>query len=115
MKEFVLIFRMDALPEVGYSSEELEPMMKNWESWLENLVAKNILVSYGNRLGAESRIIKNGKVITDGPYAEIKEIIGGFNIIRANSIDEAAEIAKSCPLIGDSAIEVRNVFDMNRK
>jgi hypothetical protein len=110
MKEFVMIIRLEDLPEVKYSPEETQSGMKVWEKWVDSIIDSNNLVSRGNRLGIEGRTIRNGKVITNGPYAEIREIIGGYLIIRANSIDQAAEIAKSAPIVGDGSIEVRGIY-----
>ena len=113
MKEFVLIVRLEELPEVKFPANELSSMMNVWEKWVDSIIAQNILVSRGNRLGAEARTVKNGKVLTNGPYAEIKEIIGGYFIIRADSIDEAAKIAKGAPLVGNGNIEVRSIYSAN--
>jgi len=113
MKEFVMIVRLAELPEVKFSPEDVEPLMNVWETWVDSIIAKNILVSRGNRLGADGRVIKNGILTTNGPYVETKEIIGGYLIIRANSIDEAAEIAKGAPLVGNGTIEVRSIFSDN--
>ena len=110
MKEFVMIVRLEALPEVKFSPEEEESLMNVWEKWIDGIIDKNILVSRGNRLGADGRSIKNGVVITNGPYVELKEIIGGYLIIRTYSIDEAAEIAKGAPLVGNGTIEIRGIF-----
>lgn len=112
MKEFALIIRLDELPEVKFSPAEMASGMKIWEKWIDGIIAQNILVSRGSRLAEEGRIIKNG-VVTNGPYAEIKEIIGGFIIIRAGSIDEAAKIAKGAPLVGNGSIEVRGIYSDN--
>lgn len=115
MKEFVLIFRSDYLPEVKFSPDEMQSMMKHWENWMGGIAAQNKLASSGNRLGSEGKSVKPGNVVTNGPYAEIKEIISGFIVIRAGSIDEAAEIAKGCPLVvgGGGHVEVRDVIPMN--
>ena len=114
MKEFVMIVRLEALPEVNFSPEEEQSLMGVWEKWIDGIIERNILVSRGNRLGADGRTLKNGVVVTNGPYVELKEIIGGYLIIRAGSIDEAADIAKSAPLVGVGTIEIRGIFsDMN--
>ena len=114
MKEFVMIIRLEDLPEVKYSPEEMLAGMKVWEKWVDGIIASNALVSRGNRLGNDGRTIRNGKVITNGPYAEIKEIIAGLIIIKANSIDEATEIAKGCPILNiGGTVEVRDVMVMN--
>ena len=110
MKEFVMIIRLEDLPEVKYSPEEMQAGMMVWEKWVDGIIASNTLVSRGNRLGNDGRTIRNGKVITNGPYAEIREIIGGYLIIRANTIDEAAVIAKNAPIVGNGSIEIRAIY-----
>lgn len=110
MKEFVMIIRLEQLPEINYSPEEMQAGMRVWEKWVDDIIARNILVSRGNRLADDGRTIRNGKIITNGPFVETKEIIGGYLIIRANSIDEAADIAKSAPLVGTGSIEIRGLY-----
>ena len=112
MKEFVLIFRMDALPEVRFSPEEEQSRMAVWEKWMDGLIARNLLAGRGNRLNGQGRTVKSG-VVTNGPFAETKEIIGGYIIIRAKDIDEAAEIVRESPPVaaGWVSAEVRSVFD----
>lgn len=110
MKEFVLIFRLEELPEVNFSPGEMQAKMTVWEKWVDGIIAKNILVSRGNRLNKESRVIRDKKLVTKGPYVELGEIIGGYIIIRANSIDEAAEIVKEAPIVGKGTIEVRGIY-----
>lgn len=110
MKEFVLIFRLEELPEINFSPEEMAAKFAEWEKWVDGIIAKNILVSRGNRLSKESRVIRDKKLITKGPYVELSEIIGGYIIIRAASIDEAAEIVKEAPIVGKGTIEVRGIY-----
>jgi len=53
-------------------------------------------------------------VITDGPFAEVKDLVAGFMIVEARDISQAAELAKGCPILeGDGAVEVRPVMAMN--
>lgn len=63
---------------------------------------------------AKSIRIRNGKMVTfDGPYAEAKEVLGGFNLIEAENIDEAVEIASHFPWAATGCVEVRAVQDLN--
>ena len=110
MKEFVMIIRLEQLPEVNFSPEEMQAGMAVWEKWVSDIIARDILISRGNRLSDDGRTIRGGKVVTNGPFVETKEIIGGYLIIRANSIDEAADIAKSAPLVGTGSIEIRGLY-----
>ena len=115
MKEFVMIFRSESLPEKRFSPDEMQEMMKAWQNWMGGIAAQGKLASSGNRLGGEGRSVKPGNVITNGPYVEIKEIISGFIIVKAGSIEEAAEMAKGCPMVigGGGFVEVRDIIPMN--
>lgn len=63
---------------------------------------------------ARSIRMRNGKMTTfDGPYAEAKEVLGGFNLIEADSMDEALEIASHFPWASTGCVEVRAVQDLN--
>ena len=115
MKEFLLVFRREfASTEAQPSPEQLQQMMKPWEDWMGGLGAQNKLVSAGNRLSSDGRVVKTNKTVTNGPYVEMKEAIGGYIIVRANTVDEAAELSKGCPIlqIGGN-VEVRTVVPMD--
>jgi hypothetical protein len=114
MKEFLLVFRRESLQgNMQMSPEQIQAMMKPWQDWMGSIAAQNKLVDAGNRLEADGRVVKSDKVITNGPYVETKEAVGGYTIIKADSLDEAAEISKGCPIlqIGGS-VEVRALIPM---
>lgn len=115
MQEFLMVFRNNVKSnEPPPSPDQLQAMMKTWQDWMTNLAAQNKLVSSGNRLASEGRVIKPNKVITNGPYVEIKETIGGYIIIRAGSLDEAAELSKDCPILNTGGnVEVRALVPMD--
>lgn len=115
MKEFLLIFRREA--ESGeqpkLSPEQIQAMMKPWQDWMGSIAAQNKLVNQGNRLEGEGKVVRPNNMVTNGPYVEIKEAIGGYTIIKANSLEDATEISKGCPIlqIGGS-VEVRAIIAM---
>ena len=114
MKEFLLIFRMEISLQTQVSPEQMQTRMKLWQDWMGSIAAQNKLVSSGNRLSIEGRVVKKDNLITNGPYVEIKEAIGGYSIVRADSLDEAAEIANGCPiLMGGGTVEVRTIVPMD--
>jgi len=112
MNEFILLFRRDfQTDEKQPSPEELQAMLKPWEDWMGSIAAKNKQVSAGNRLRNEGRVVRPGKVITNGPYTEIKEALGGFIVVRAKDLDEAAEMAKGSPVLSIGGnVEVRAII-----
>ena len=113
MQEFLLVFRRSTASDTPQSPEQLQSMMKPWQDWMGGLAAQNKLVSSGNRLASDGKVVKPDNVITNGPYVEIKESIGGYIIIKADSLDEAAELAKGCPIfkVGGN-VEVRTIVPM---
>nr|WP_315034776.1 YciI family protein [uncultured Chryseobacterium sp.] len=110
MKEFALIFRLKDISDFKPTPEQIQERM----NWLGGIAAQNKLVDKGNTLlpapGAAKTVHPNN-MVTDGPYTEIKEFISGYIIVRAESIDEAVEMAKGNPIfkIGGN-IEVREIM-----
>ena len=108
MKDFLLIYRSDFSPVPTSSPEEMQASTKRWMDWIGSVAAQNKLTDRGNRLNAQAKVVRPHDVVTDGPYMEIKEAIGGYSIVKAETMDEAVEIAKGCPiyLVGGN-VEVR--------
>lgn len=105
MKEFVLLIKGYEMHLI--SEEERNRRMQEYAVWMQEMVAKNRYVT-GQSLEPEGYLLKNrDTVITDGPFLEPKEVIGGFVAIKATDINEAAEIAKNCPLLKYYEIFVR--------
>ena len=113
MKDFLLVFRTDYGNMPNASPDEMQAMTKRWMDWIGGIAAQNKLTDRGNRLAPSGKVARPGNIITDGPYSEIKESIGGYSIIKANSLEEATELAKGCPIltIGGN-VEVREINEM---
>jgi len=113
MTEFMMIFRNDYNPAFKHSPEQMEASIKQWQDWIGGIAAQGKFVST-NRLGFEGKTLKPNHVIVDGPYAEVKEIIGGYILVKATNIDEAMKLAEGCPILSIGGhVEVRNVVPMN--
>ncbi len=79
-----------------------------------SIAAQNKLANRGNRLDFEGATVRPGNVVTDGPYAEIKEILGGYIVVSTASIEEAIELAKGCPILNIGGnVEVRGIVQIN--
>jgi hypothetical protein len=81
--------------------------------WFKGLGAEGKVIA-GSPLEAEVRVVsgKNGSVVADGPFAESKEAIGGYFLLRVNTFEEAVAVAKQCPGLPYGArIEVRQVAE----
>ena len=81
-------------------------------NWLAGIASQNKLVDKGNSLSPVSaRTVRPGNVVTDGPFTEIKEFVAGYVIVRAESIDDAVELAKDNPVLKSGGnVEVREVL-----
>ncbi|MEO5890781.1 MAG: YciI family protein [Ferruginibacter sp.] len=114
MKEFLFIFRTAYdVQQLPPSPEQMQATMKAWQDWLGGIAAQDKLVTAGNRLESGGNMVKPNNIVTNGPYVEIKEAIGGYSMIRAASLDEATEIAKGCPIFAvNGTVEVRPVISM---
>ncbi|WP_343532094.1 YciI family protein [Pedobacter sp.] len=111
MKEFALIFRLKDISDFRPSPEQMQERM----NWLAGIASQNKLVDKGNTLlpnVGSAKTIKPNNVVTDGVYAEIKEFISGYVLVKADTIDEAVEIAKTNPIFDQVGgnIEVREVL-----
>lgn len=110
MDEFILIFRHEDGLKVA-SPEQIQTWMKQTRDWMGSIAAQNKLVG-GNGLPFEgSKVVRPKNVVTNGPFGEIKETIGGYVIVKAASVDEAVEFAKGCPVLqGEgNSVEVRKI------
>ena len=113
MKDFLFIYKSDYTTMQNRSAEEAEAMMKRWMDWLGNIASQNKLVDRGNRLENSGRIVKSNNIVTNGPYTDIKESIGGYSLVKAESYDEAVEFAKGCPVLFTGGnVEVREIAPM---
>jgi hypothetical protein len=110
MDEYALIMRHEDGQKVA-SPEQIQVWMKQTMDWIGGIAAQNKFVSGTGLPFDDARVVKHNRVITNGPFGDIKETIGGFIIVKAESADEAAEFAKDCPVLqGEgNTVEVRKV------
>jgi hypothetical protein len=96
----------------GLSPEQMQKVSDQWMAWFNQLTEQGKAVA-GNPLEREGKVVtgKNGRVV-DGPFAESKESIGGYFLLKVNTLDEAVVIAKQCPgLPYGTVVEVRPVAE----
>lgn len=111
MKDFMMIFIGEDYGELGLSPEEIQNRMSKWGTWHEKMEKAGI-VKYGEALHAEAKHITGpNRIVTDGPFVESKDIIGGFYVIKAKSMDAVVEIAKDFPDYDlGSTVEIREIM-----
>jgi hypothetical protein len=114
MKEFMLIFRHEDGNKVA-SPEQIQIWMKQTMDWIGGIAAQNKFVSGTGLPFDDSRVVHFNNVVTNGPFGEIKETIGGYIVVKADTVEEAVEFAKGCPVLqGDgNTVEVRKIAKGN--
>jgi hypothetical protein len=112
MAQYMLLIRGD--DEVERSPEEMQGIVQEYIAWARRLQAEGRMHG-GDELASSGKVVrKQGDrlLVSDGPYAEGKELVGGYFLIDADSDDHAAQIAGECPgLRRNGAVEVRAVVD----
>lgn len=108
MKEFILIFRHEnATAKV--SPEQMQIWMKQQMDWVGGIAAQNKFVSGTGLLFDEAKVVRHNNIVTNGPFGEIKETLGGYILVKAETVEEAVEFAKGSPVLqGEgNTVEVR--------
>jgi len=108
MSEFVYLYRGGTRET---APERAQQQMQKWMAWFKDLAEKGHLKDRGQPLERAGKTVKGSqKMVTDGPFAEAKEVIGGFTLIEARDLDHAVELSKGCPIFEvEGAVEVRPV------
>ena len=106
---YMLLFRGNDLGK-GRSPEELQRVTDNWMAWFKRLTEEGKLVA-GSPLEREGKIVSGkDRIVSDGPFVESKETVGGYFLLDVATLDQAMAIAKECPgLPYGVRVEVRPV------
>jgi hypothetical protein len=111
MNEFLLLYRGAQRPS---SPQDAEQIMQKWMSWLQDLSNRGHLKDRGQPLEPIGKVVAGKqKTVTDGPFAEVKDLVGGYSLIEAKDLAEAAELSKGCPVFERNGfVEVRPIMKM---
>ncbi|HUI31866.1 MAG TPA: YciI family protein [Candidatus Acidoferrales bacterium] len=114
MKEYLLLFRGGYDRIVQQSPKEFLSHMEKWKKWMKDLESKeNFVIAQPLTQGGKKVAGKN-KAVTDGPFMEGKEIVGGYLICKAYTYEGAIQIANGCPVLEIGGIvEVREITKMD--
>jgi hypothetical protein len=108
MANFLFVYRGNSEAYGKLTPEEMQQNMQKWSAWIAEGLKKGWMLDAGDALTQEGRVVNAKKVVTDGPFVESKEVVGGYSLVKADTIDAAAEFAKGCPiLLTGGNVEVR--------
>ena len=110
MDEFILIFRHEDGSKIA-SPEQMQIWMKQTMDWIGGIASQNKYIGGNGLPHDDARVVHHNRIVTNGPFGEIKETLGGYIMVKAESIDGAVEFAKYCPVFqGEgNTVEVRKI------
>ena len=116
MAKYLVIARSAGIPST-LSPQEVQKVLQKYMSWNANLREAGRMLHSEKLRAGEGRVLRgqNGKmVVTDGPYVESKEVVGGFWLVEAKSYDDVVELLSNHPhLDGPGILEVREIEDLS--
>ena len=115
MSDFVFLLRSseEDFQEAMGTPERAQKSLEAWLAWIRQLETNGQLKNPGLPLERSGKSVRGKQLqVTDGPFAEAKDMVLGFIVIEARDLAHAVEIAKGCPIVlGGGAVEVRPVVD----
>jgi len=98
MTKYLFLYWGSPAVQAGWqpSPEEMQQVFAQWQTWKDKF--KKQVADVGDGLKPGGKVLKDGGQLTDGPLPEAKEIVTGYSIIQAESIDEAVNVARECPI-----------------
>ena len=118
MPKFMFVYRgpMDQ-HESDMSPEQMQQIMEAWNQWIGQGFEAGWMIDPGDALNPDGAVLNHDKVVSDGPFVEAKEIVGGFSIIQADDLQSASKLAEGCPAVANpgSTIEIRELAGLAPK
>ena len=113
MPQFALLLSAPETWQDNLSPEEIQALIAKYVAWREGLIQQNIFRGSQKLVDGTGRRLRtqNGKVIvTEGPFSESQEVLGGFFVIEVPTYEDAVEISRTCPnLVDDHLTEIRQL------
>ncbi len=113
MEKFLLLFHsapMTAQDMQAMSPEAMQAELAKWNTWIGGIAAQGKMISTEGLYPSGKVMSDAGNIVTDGPYAESKEVVGGFMLLHAADFDEVTQLAKGCPVFDNGGlVEVRQI------
>jgi hypothetical protein len=111
MQEFLFLFRGGDGRTLQQSPEKWQAHMQKWMEWMGKLKEDGKLIGAQPLTMTGKTVTGTKKVVSDGPFTEGKEMVGGYLMCKAQNYDEAIAISKGCPILGfeDGVVEIREI------
>lgn len=116
MAKFMFVYR-NGEPQGEASPEEMQQAMQVWMTWIENGTKEGWIIDGGDALTPDGRLVHPDNSVTDGPFAESKELVSGYSMVEAATFEDAVELAKDSPMISihKGYVEVRQLAEVGKE
>lgn len=113
MAKFMFVYREPEMDMSSVSPEEMQQVFQQWMTWISGAMESGWMTEAGDALKPEGKVVKGGSVVTDGPFAESKELVGGYSVVEAADLDAAVKLADGCPALSvGGSVEVRELMNV---
>ena len=113
MADFLYLYRGTEPVAAALSPQQMQDYLRRFQEWIVSLTNAGKISSCGPLAQGGRTLAGPRALMTDGPYAEAKDLIGGYTVISAENLDEATEIARGCPfLVVGGTVEIRPVLSL---
>ena len=115
MPKYLFVYRGPKdQPAAPPSPEQMQAALKQWGDWVAKFAASGNILDGGDGLLPTGKVVRSSGVISDGPFAESKEVLGGYSVISADNYNHAVKIASECPaVLHNGSVEIRELAGYN--
>lgn len=114
MPKFMFVYRESSAQPEDVSPEEMQKVFQSWMDWINSAMEAGWMVEAGDALKPEVKMVSAGMTITDGPFPESKELVGGYSMVEAADIEAAAKLTEGCPVFEvGGRVEVRELMNVS--
>ena len=111
MPKFMFVYRESENSAPEMSPEQMQQVMQTWMDWSGSAVERGWMIDGGDALKPEGKVVHPDATVTDGPFAESKELVGGFSMVQADTLEAAVRLTKDCPMFAaGGTVEVRELM-----
>jgi hypothetical protein len=113
MAEFLYLYRGSERVNAALSPQQMQDYLQRFQSWIMSLTSAGRISSCGPLAGGGRTMVGPKAVISDGPYTESKDLVGGYTVLTAKDLDDATEVARGCPFLSvGGTVEIRAVLSV---
>jgi hypothetical protein len=109
MAKYLFVYRGSA-PTAPPSPAEIQASFQKWGEWIGKFTQSGHILDPGDGLQMSGKVVRLNGIVSDGPYVESKEVLGGYSIVQADDYDHAVAIARECPAAAEGgSVEIRQL------